>query len=128
MITLFRCLDCEQWSKWAFGEVEVEFCVEVALRPLTESVDFELAGDNRMSVQEFAEVESTADLRCTECEGPLEMIEMENCPHCWDWPVKEVEGQKRRTCSLCSETQVRQVVIPGGKVQWTKEEKGETDA
>lgn len=104
MVTLFHCLDCDDWSQYARGRVLMKFTLEIALHQPAKSVGVTIGKGRRLSMRKFARMKSK-ELWCYECGSPVEMVELESCPHDW-WPEKLLDGQKKRTCSFCSETQV----------------------
>ena len=98
---LFWCPKCEKW--WDRGAV-----IHIEVRCGLDSQKGLLYIDDDGCDTGFHELSELVKLSCPECERPMEVRELQQCPHEWEilWSDKA-----QRTCVFCG-------VVQRGRVEW----------
>lgn len=109
MIVL-KCPNCGEYRTYV--RIAIPLSVLIRLHPdgrwRIADEDFELPCDTEFKTEDL----DLSNISCYECEHPLELIEIEQCPHktgadCWD---SRYRGMKRH-CRLCGEEQQGRIVF-----------------
>lgn len=100
---LLKYLECERFTRETYAIVPVKARIGL-FRDGSWRVTDEDFGPLYRSVFESEEL-NLSSMACFECEGPLELVEVEQCPHETDPIYWSYYGKTRRQCSLCGENQ-----------------------
>lgn len=101
---LLHCKECDQYSKEA--PVGVKVFVNSRLRDDGEWI-FWLWDQYEFSQGEVVKDPDLSRLECPDCDGPLEIVDRDECPHKW-----ESAGRDLRECQICETRQRAEMVWP----------------
>lgn len=101
-VILFYCPQCKEYTREG---AQVNTCIDVFLNP----VSGELTIDDETILPNCRyRVEDIVASYCPECDGPTELVCLDECPH--DWHTSGLDRISRK-CRLCSKIQRGKVVF-----------------
>jgi len=97
---LLRCKQCGEYSKSAYAKVQVHISVELGKDGLWYA-------DDEVDLYGYGLDVDETFLKCHQCEGDMEIVTLEQCPH--EWRVRLDDGTQRE-CRICGQEQKGTVI------------------
>ena len=103
------CEACSLYHGGATVKARIGITVYAKLIPSggwkADDIDYDLEWIRRMDLSDVCE----ASAKCPECDGPLEIKEVDTCPHSW----RESYPANERYCTICCKRQTGEIVWEG---------------
>jgi len=101
-VVLFHCSKCDSYSTSA--TVNVTACATLNPKRGMLCIDPDASWPEGYSIP----LEDIVESRCNECDGPTELVTLDECPHWWG---EHCCDGTLRVCTLCGEEQEGRVIF-----------------